>query len=88
MTAQTSIFDRGRAHAADHRTSKRLQAVLDVLNDGGWHTSYEIAMRARVLNPAGAVSELKAPVNMLKIETEEVASAETGRRVFRYRMVK
>ena len=44
-------------------------------------------MYARVMNPAGAISELNAPINDLKIETEYVGE-QNGRRVWKYRWLK
>ena len=91
MTAQISLFDppreKSRFHAASYLHSPRLQVVMKALSDGLWKTSMEIARAANVLNPAGAVSELNAPINGLKIETEYVGE-QNGRRVWKYRWLK
>jgi len=85
MVTQTSIFDKPAGqkrtfHAARWETSERLQRVLKVLSDGAWHTSFDIAMNARVVNPSGAMAELRDKINSeLNIEVDENNKERYGR---------
>lgn len=64
--------------------SARLQRVLEVLKDGKWHTSLEIAMKARTVAPGSCISELRT--NGFDIECRYRETTEDGRRVFEYRL--
>ena len=64
--------------------SARLQRVLEVLKDGKWHTSLEIAMKARTVAPGSCISELRT--NGFDIECRYRETTEEGRRVFEYRL--
>ena len=88
MTAQMTLpFGKSRFHAALYTNSPRLQRVLKLLADGEWYTSFEIAMRAGVVNPSGAISELKAPINGMDIQTDYVGEL-NGRKIWRYRWIR
>ena len=70
----------GKIHAADLRTSKRLQRAYFFLFDGQWHTTREIQNGADICNPNTAKAEL--------IDNGcEVECAQNGR-YFYYRMTK
>jgi len=47
-------------HAASIETSERLQRVLDVLQDRGWHSTLDIMQRTYLCAVGSAVSELRA----------------------------
>ena len=64
--------------------STRLQRVLEVLKDGKWHTSLEIAMKARTVAPGSCISELRT--NGFDIECRYRETTEEGMRVFEYRL--
>lgn len=81
-------MSRPRFHAANYTGSPRLQAVMKVLADGQWKTGLQIAQGAGVLNPAGCVSELNAPINGLDIETAYQGENGNGRKVWKYRWLK
>lgn len=74
----------GIMHAANVEKSPRLQAVLTMLRRRGsaGATGRELALAAEVLNPSGAVSELRA--NGFVIDCVEEPSTRKGRRVFRF----
>lgn len=93
---QTSIFDtpstakenrEHHIHAALYTSSPRLQAVLKVLADGEWHTSWDITMQARTVCASTVIQELKAPINNFDIVTEYVGE-QNRRKVFRYRWIR
>lgn len=46
-------------NAADPANSLRLQRVLGLLKDGGWHTSRAVAQAAHTVAPATCISELR-----------------------------
>lgn len=73
----------GRIHAAKVEKSPRLQGVLNLLQDGGWHSSLELAKAGPTVAPATCVSELRS--NGYEIETEQRA-ADEGRRRWFYRL--
>ena len=73
-----------RNHHARVENSARLQRVLDVLSDGRWHSSLEIAMKARTVAPGSCVAELRS--NGFDIECRYRETTEEGRRVFEYRL--
>lgn len=46
-------------HAADIRTSERLQRVLQALQDGQWHGTFEIMQHTQLCAVGSAISELR-----------------------------
>jgi hypothetical protein len=72
-------------HAASLKTSERLQKVYAVLKDGKWHTTKELHRPDEDLAVHTTISELKAPINNIKIETES-AGVINGRSVYKYRL--
>jgi len=71
-------------HHARVSHSPRLRRVLTVLKDGGEHSSWEIAKRAKTVAPGTCVSELRA--NGAEIECRQDRSS--GKTVFYYQMTK
>ena len=85
MTQTTFTFSAKKPwHYAKVKKSPRLQAVLLLLKQRGEQgaTSWEIVTFAHVVNPGGAISELKA--NGYDIDTIGEGKNEQGRKVFRY----
>lgn len=70
----------GKIHAADLRTSPRLQRAYRFLADGRWHTTRSIQNGASICNPNTAKAELIA--NGCQVECEQRG------RYFYYRMLK
>ncbi len=80
MTYQLGIdFDRRRGHYAKVENSPRLRRVLDVLDDGEWHSTFDIMSRTQLCAVGSAVSELRA--NGLDIESRCV-----GQGKYEYRL--
>lgn len=71
-------------HAGDHRTSPRLQAILNILQLGGWYSAREIreATGGIVEAVSARIQELKAPVNGFDIECRHINGQ------YRYRLNK
>ena len=71
-------------HAARLDRSDRLRRVLSVLEDGGEHSTLEIALRAEVCAVSSAVSELRA--NGRRIVCRRTVAPATGNPVWLYRL--
>lgn len=56
-------------NAASIDRSKRLQRVLGVLSDYGWHGTREISRSADVCAVNSVICELRAPINGFRIES-------------------
>jgi len=69
-------------HAANLATSERLQKVYAVLQDGQWHTTFEIMQKTDLVSVGSSISELRAPINGFKIKCECISK---GR--FQYRLI-
>ena len=54
------MAERGGIHAAAVARSPRLQRVLRVLSDGGWHSTLQIQTLASTVATATCISELRA----------------------------
>jgi len=55
-------------HAANIKTSERLQKVLSVLQDGCWHSTLDIMLKTSLCAVGSAVSELR--VNGIDVESQ------------------
>ncbi len=67
-------------HAAKIETSERLQRVLQVLQDGQWHSTLDIMKKTYLCAVGSAISELRA--NGIAVECRCV-----GQGKYEYRMV-
>ena len=62
----------GKLHAAKVDSSKRLQRVLDVLQDGKEHSTADLILRAHVCAVNSIVSELRANGYTIDCRSETV----------------
>ena len=67
-------------HAANLATSERLQKVYAVLQDGQWHTSFEIMQKTNLCAVGSAISEIRSQGYEIKCEC-----VSKGR--FQYRLI-
>jgi hypothetical protein len=72
------------SHAAKVSTSSRLQAVLDVLSDGRWHSSYELTMKTHSVAPHSDLHEIRQ--NGYPVEQRYNGETPNGRRISEYRL--
>lgn len=70
-------------HHCKIETSPRLKRAHNLLKDNRWHTSREIASKARTIAPGSTVSELRT--NGFNIETRYKGKV-NGSRIFEYRI--
>jgi len=71
--------------AANIKTSKRLQDVLAMLEDGQWHTSLELSGKLINVAIGTSISELRH--NGYGVESNCRGKNENGRTVWQYRLV-
>ena len=69
-------------HAANLATSERLQKVYAVLQDGQWHTTFEIMQKTDLVSVGSSISELRAPINGFEIKCECVSKGK-----FQYQLI-
>ena len=72
-------------HYAKLASSPRLQRVHAFLSDGLEHSTLELALGARIVNPGTYVSELRAQGAV--VECRQTRSEFRGERVWLYKMV-
>ena len=72
-------------HYANFSSSKRLQRVHDLLNQGGEHSTLEISIRAGVCAVSSIMSELRA--QGADIRCRQICSKQTGEQIWVYRLV-
>ena len=72
-------------HAATIQRSDRLRRVHELLSDYNEHSTMEIVAEAQVCAVNSIVAELR--VNGAVITCRQVRHPESGRRVFKYRML-
>lgn len=73
-------------HHAKLGKSPRLKRVHKLLSDGQWHSTWEIAHRAKVCAVNSCIAELRA--NGAEIEVDQRIGGPDLRRVWFYRMTK
>jgi len=67
-------------HAANLKTSERLQKVLAVLQDGQWHSSFDLMQKTNLVAVGSAISELRANGLEIKCECEAMGK-------YKYRLI-
>jgi len=81
---QLNMFSEKKAHFADIKNSRRLQGVLEILQDGAEHTTFDIMLKTKSCAVHTDIYELRK--NGIKIDCRQNGKSETGRKVFVYKI--